>query len=163
MMIAVLLLATGCNRSGLSRSFRSEAGTTLKLIHQAEQQQSRESIAAADTAVQSARAKAENNLDMKTADVLGWYDILLHRHDFQRTQNWRTLCDVEVQLYLAGENSRSAEVWNGYKWESTAVTRGACEQAAFAMMKQDCEELVARRSIRASECAPGGPPTNTEP
>ncbi len=154
MIVALLLVAVGCNRSGLSRSFRSEANPALDLIHQAEQKQTREAIDAADSAVQKARAKASNNLDMKTADVLGWYDILLHRRDFARTENWRKLCDVEVKLYFTGKDSGSAEQVNGYDHSTVTVRRGACEQAAFTMMKQDCEELVARGSIKPSECQP---------
>jgi hypothetical protein len=91
-------------------------------------------------------------LTLKVAEVLAWYSIVLHRHDVRRTENWRNICNAELQAYFTGEEQHAAEIWGGDKSERISVRRGACEQAALQMMKQDCDRLIATRNFRPSDC-----------
>ena len=152
-VILVLLLCVACNRSGLSRPFRQAARDAQEKLHAAGESWGKETVESADAAVQIAKTKVHTNADLKASNVLDWYAILLHRHDLQRTENWRKLCGTEVELYLSGRDNGSTELWNGYKYENVGVTRGACEQGVVQMMKQDCDNLIATRNFRPSDCS----------
>ena len=148
-----LLSLVACSRGGLSRHFRPAAEEALSKLRAAGEARSTQAVEQADAAVTAARGKADNSSDLKTADVLDWYSILVHRHDVKRTENWRKLCDTETQLYLDGKHDGSTEVWSGGSGDgSVTVTHGACAQAVFQMMKQDCEQLVATRGFKPSDC-----------
>lgn len=148
-----LLLCVGCNHGGLSGPFRDAAQDALHKLRAAGETRSDETLAASDVAVRKAHKKTRTYADMKAASVLDWYSILVHRYDQQRTQNWRKICDTEVELYLDGKQQGSTSIWNGSNYQPVAVARGACEQAAFQMMKQDCDELIATRGLKPSDCS----------
>jgi hypothetical protein len=147
-----LLLGVACSRGGLSREFRNAAKQAQQKLRSAGEAGGG-AVTDADIAVTAAKAKTKTSPDLKTAEVLDWYAILLHRQNLERTANWRKICDSELQLWLDGKDAGSAEVWQGYKFEPVAVARGDCQKAAYQMMREDCEQFTARRSVRPSDCS----------
>ncbi len=133
-----LAVCAGCNRGGLSYGFRRAASEALEQLRQVDEGELRQSLDAADAAVAAARAKVKTKQDLRTADVLDWYDTLLHRSDRHRTRNWRAVCDGEAQMYLEGRSKGQAEVWSDLGLNKVTVKRGDCQAAFFQMLTEDC-------------------------
>ncbi len=146
MAVIALLLCAGCNRSGLSWTFRGAAEDAFTALREAENTQDMQAINRADVAIAEARAKVKNNRDVQMADVLAWYAILVHRRDRWWTRNWRQVCGREVELYLAGEEQGTTRI----SGEDVPVTRGSCQTAAFQMMAADCR----RAGLDLKACMP---------
>ncbi len=137
-IVLALAVCTGCNRGGLSHAFRGAANDALDQLRQVDGSESRQALDAADAAVVTARTKVKTKQDLRTADVLDWYDTLLHRSDRQRTRNWRAVCDGEAQMYLDGHSKGEAEVWSDLGLNKVPVRRGDCQAAFFQMLTEDC-------------------------
>jgi hypothetical protein len=132
-VVAVLLLA-GCDRSGLSSKFRRSAEHAFEVLAKADEAMGPADMTAADQALAETKALAENAADLRMAEALDWYSILVRRRDRERTKDWRQLCAREVQLYLTGDSSGSVRI----SGEDRRVDRGTCQKSAFQMMNEDC-------------------------
>ena len=141
--LTLLLLA--CDHSGLSKEFRKvvEKKAVIALA-QADDSPPGASLAAVDAALAEAKPLMQTATDVRMAEVLDWYSILLRRRDRERTKVWRQLCAREVQLYLSGDPSGSVRIGE----EDRRVDRGACQATVFQMMTEDC--IAAGRP--AEEC-----------
>ncbi|MFB3813057.1 MAG: hypothetical protein ACE14L_03015 [Terriglobales bacterium] len=162
LLLAITMLLPACNRGGHSRKFRNAAEEALKSLRAANNTESASALEQAEAAIAEAKSKITTNQDLHTADVLAWYATLLHRRDRRRTENWRAICDAEVQMLLDAAPTGRARIRGSSaavpeagpaspavappsRLQATSqghtevpVNRGDCQAAFFQMLAEDC-------------------------